>query len=500
MSFYYNGKNISHHEADGDEGDNNIITDIGKVKRFPTRQSTDIIYPYMMVGLTDGSLLGWGRTYNQALGINETSDTVVTARKPIFNIPVPAGVTVKDFVICSASAWALLSNGWVYSAGLNGYGQLGHGDTTARPVFTRIEYFVTNGIAVDKIFCGGSREHSALASAFFVAGNGDIYACGYNGYGQLGVGDTAQRTIPTRISGAFSNVVDIVVAAATQAHVFLRTANGDVYASGRNGHGQLGLGDTTNRSAFTKVPNVADVAEVVCTTYSAGYSLIRLADGDVYACGYNNYGQLGQGDTASRSAFTKIAELSNVVSIGCEGGNAGYSWAISDAGRFYTWGCNSQGAIGDGTTTHRKTPFDVVGWSGGTTQDPPFVGKIHKVAAHPDTHDTYQHLIVLDTDGKLWFAGYDYSYYSGSAAAYRKLFTPIPLPALDSPEEKIVDLFAHGYDGVYRLFLLSDADKLYALGENGHGICQAGHGVYSDYDNGLTSLPGFVKSPIRVPI
>jgi alpha-tubulin suppressor-like RCC1 family protein len=466
---------------------------VSKVKSFPRRQNADISYPHMMVRMMDDSLLAWGRTFTMLLGVNETADTTAVARKPIFNVAIPPGVTVNDFVIANGSAWVLLSNGWVYSAGQNQSGQLGHGDTTARSIFTRIEYFVTNNITVDKIFAAGSRNAINYACAYFLNAAGNVWACGYNAAGQLGVGDTTNRTTPTAISGAISGVVDITIGASNQASVFLRTATGALYAAGYNGQGSLGLGDTTNRSAFTLVSGITNVAEVWSTSNDnpgiAAHTVARLTNGDVYACGYNAYGQLGVGDTTNRTGFTKIASLANIVSIGCSGGYYGYSWAVSNTGRLYTWGYNAQGVIGDGSTVNRTSPFNVVGWSGNTVQDPPFVGKISKVVAHYSAQ-THQHIVVLDTDGRLWFSGQDYGFYCGDAAAQRNRFTPFLPFNLESPTEKIVDLFCHGTDTTYRHFLLSDDNKLYAIGDNANGVCQAGY----------TATPAIVKSPIRVPI
>lgn len=467
---------------------------VTKVKGFPTRQQADLVYPHMMVRMMDDTLLGWGRTYAMALGINETADTTAIPRKPVFNVSIPAGVTVKDFVIANGSAWVLMSNGWVYSSGQNQSGQLGHGDTTARSVFTRIEYFVTNAITVDKIFSAGSRNAVNYACAFFVNAAGNVWSCGYNAAGQLGVGDLVNRTTPTAISGAISGVVNITIGASNQASVFLLTAAGALYACGVNTYGCLGLGDTTTRSAFTLVTGITGVAEVWCTSGDSPsivtHSVARLTNGDVYACGYNGFGALGLGDTTNRSGFTKIASLANIVSIGCSGGYYGYSWAVSNTGRLYTWGYNAQGVVGDGSAVNRTSPFNVVGWSGNTVQDPPFLGKISKVVAHYSTAG-YQHLVVLDTDGNLWLSGQDYGFYCADTAAQCNRFTPFRPFTLESSTEKIVDLYCHGTDTTYRHFFLSNDNKLYAMGDNASSVCNAGFNA---------AIPAIVKSMQRVPI
>ena len=68
----------------------------------------------------------------------------------------------------------------VWSFGGNASGQLGHNDTTARQVATRIEYFVSNSIVIADIFpcadAGGSTNY-----VFFLTTGGAVYACGANG-------------------------------------------------------------------------------------------------------------------------------------------------------------------------------------------------------------------------------------------------------------------------------------------------------------------------------
>jgi alpha-tubulin suppressor-like RCC1 family protein len=467
---------------------------IQKVKKLPKKQQADIGYAQFMVQMEDDSLLAWGRTYTMQIGVNHQDDTYILPRKPSFNVAIPDGVTVKEFTHSNGSAYVLFSNGWVFSSGQNQSGQLGLGDTTSRSTFTRIEYFVTNSIVIDKIFAIGSRNAVNYQGAFFLNAAGNVWACGYNAAGQLGVGDTTNRLTPTAISGAISGVVSISGSCSNQSSNFLITSGGALYACGYNGQGQLGLGDTTNRSAFTLVTGITGVAEVSATSCDnpgiASHTVARLTNGDVYACGFNTYGQLGLGDTTNRSGFTKLSTLANIVSIGTCGGYYGISWAVSNAGRLYTWGYNANGAIGDGSTVNRTSPFDVVGWSGNTLVDPPFVGKIAKVEGYSG-NTSYGSLIVLDTDGNLWFAGHDYVMYCGDAAEQRNRFTPFTRFRLDSSGEKITDITSHGTDATYRIFCLSDHGKLYAQGDNTSGVCNGGFNA---------AIPAVVRCMQKVPL
>ena len=88
---------------------------------------------------------------------------------------------------------------------------------------------------------------------------------------------------------------------------FFVTATGEVYASGYNDYGQLGLGDTSNRQTFTLVP----LAErVIAVATGSGHSLLLTASGEVYASGLNVDGQLGLGDIPGSPTFTFVRNIS----------------------------------------------------------------------------------------------------------------------------------------------------------------------------------------------
>ena len=77
------------------------------------------------------------------------------------------------------------------------------------------------------------------------------------------------------------------------------TENGQVYAFGDNGYGQLGLGDTNNRLVPTSIPMLNNIMQI-----SAGmdYSLVLAENGQEKALGRNKGGQLGLGDNKKRMA------------------------------------------------------------------------------------------------------------------------------------------------------------------------------------------------------
>jgi alpha-tubulin suppressor-like RCC1 family protein len=143
-----------------------------------------------------------------------------------------------------------------------------------------------------------------------------------------------------------------------QEHGLLINEAGECWAWGSNNFGQLGDGTTTNRFN-NDMTQVAGGHTFVAIAAGARYSLGITDNGDMYAWGYNSYGNLGNG-----TSFT--VELSPVLVSG------GHSWtqvsaglvttlAIDDSGNAWGWGYNTNGAIGDGSTTDSDVPVAVSG-------------------------------------------------------------------------------------------------------------------------------------------
>ena len=80
--------------------------------------------------------------------------------------------------------------------------------------------------------------------------DGSLYAWGRNDYGQLGLGDTTSRNLPTRV-GTARNWVAV---ATGYLHSLALQADGTLWAWGDNAFGKLGLGDNSDRPSQTKVP------------------------------------------------------------------------------------------------------------------------------------------------------------------------------------------------------------------------------------------------------
>ena len=88
-------------------------------------------------------------------------------------------------------------------------------------------------------------------------------------------------------------------------HTMVSTDDGALYACGRNNLGQLGIGNTTNQNVFAKVA-LPDGRRVVDVVPGYEHTVAILDDGSVYACGNNGSGQLGIGSTTNQSTLARV--------------------------------------------------------------------------------------------------------------------------------------------------------------------------------------------------
>ena len=118
------------------------------------------------------------------------------------------------------------------------------GDTEKRLVPILLRGELANK-SVLQVAAGGSHT-------MFVTADGLVFACGFNAMGQLGVGDTENRLVPTLVTGQLQGKTAVYAAAGEQ-HTLCITADGSLFAWCDNADGQLGVGDTESRRVPTLV-------------------------------------------------------------------------------------------------------------------------------------------------------------------------------------------------------------------------------------------------------
>jgi alpha-tubulin suppressor-like RCC1 family protein len=140
------------------------------------------------------------------------------------------------------------NNVWVFGA--NSSGQLGLGDNRARFTPTQIpaRVFGSPNFRAKAIVAGGA--HTVVLDF-----NDEVWTFGNNRYGQLGLYDENFRAIPTKIPAGAFGLPKFKNIFAGGYHTMAIDFNNEVWVCGSNADGQLGLGDNKNRSIPTKIPN-----------------------------------------------------------------------------------------------------------------------------------------------------------------------------------------------------------------------------------------------------
>ena len=243
--------------------------------------------------------------------------------------------------------------------------------------------------------------------------NGGVKCWGYNAGGQLGDNSTTSRLTPVDVSGLASGVAAI---AAGLGHTCALTTGGAVKCWGNNSSGQLGDNSTANSMAPVDVSGLESGVGAI-TAGSAHACALTMSAG-VKCWGHNPDGQLGDGFTTDRLTPVDVVGLvSGVAAIGAGGS---HTCAVTSGGGVKCWGRNSSGQLGDNSTTNRETPVDVSGLASGVAAVA--VGGYHTCA------------LVTGGGAKCW--GENYSGQLGDYSTSDRL-TPVNVSGLASGVESI---------------------------------------------------------------
>jgi len=285
----------------------------------------------------DGRVKCWGENQYGQLG-----DGTTTQRStPVDVTGLASGaiaISAGDFHTC-----AITTGGGVKCWGNNGQGQLGNGGITASLTPVDVSGLTSDVTAIS----ANSWTTCAVAS-------GAARCWGNNQYGQLGDNTTTQRLTPVNVTGLTSGVTTV---AAGEFHTCAITTGGKAMCWGNNNNGQLG--DNTTARSFTPV-EVSGLTSGVATIDAGNSHTCAVTTGGGAKCwGLNGNGQVGDGTTTQRLRPVDVTSLTSGVSA--VGTGDFHSCALTTTGGAKCWGHNGQSRLGDGTTSQRTSPVDVVG-------------------------------------------------------------------------------------------------------------------------------------------
>lgn len=310
------------------------------------------------------------RTSLYAVGSNSFgqlgSDAVGSTAYTFQLVPGPWDSASFDISLVSAG-WAhslVIVDGSVYTFGWNGNGQLG-----ADVNFT----FIVSPVNVSGSLAPWGSGQPTLAACggmhTLVAVGTNVYACGANAFGQLGLNnDVIDVYLFQTLISDYWGAVNVVGVAAGYQHSAILTGTA-VYTFGDDSDGKLCLG--VDRTQSNPIPTQVPLHLTEVTEVSAGYSHTLISGvftggsgsqatpsqpAGLYACGDNTFGQLGIGGATSASVPTSVQPTYQSASAPSIVAGQFHSVLVTTAGDVYTFGRNDFGQLGIGTTVPQNVP------------------------------------------------------------------------------------------------------------------------------------------------
>lgn len=340
----------------GQLGDGSLVN---KNLPVPIGGSSDIIAvssgpTHTLYLKADGTVYASGEnTYGQLGDVSfPNSSTLV-------QVPYYGGMLTDIKAIAAGANFSLFlkNDGTVFACGYAADGQLGTGRNDIpggpRPVLKEAVYqtFLSNVIAI----AAGSNHSMFLVDE----GNNTfkVYACGSNANGQLGFSDTTilTKNLPDLVSFASPNIKGI--AAGDKFSLFL--VGDTAWACGTNGFGQLGINSLVNQRRPQMVigaGNVGFLTGIKSITAGSAHAVYLKNDGTAWSCGKNTGGCLGDNSVVNRSTPVQVRNFTDGKSIAA---GASHTLFLKNDGSFWACGRNTSGQLGDGTTTNRTTATQV---------------------------------------------------------------------------------------------------------------------------------------------
>ena len=132
--------------------------------------------------------------------------------------------------------------------------------------------------------------------------------------------------------------------------------DGNLYAWGWNSYGQLGINTASTTVYYSSPVQVGSLTNWKQVSGGYYHTTAIKTDGTLWTWGYNAYGQLGNGTTTNYSSPIQVGPLTNWKQVA---GGQHHTAAIKTDGTLWTWGYNISGQLGNGNVGYYSSPIQV---------------------------------------------------------------------------------------------------------------------------------------------
>ena len=191
------------------------------------------------------------------------------------------------------------------------------GENWGYPIGNGIQTDSSIPLATDTTDAGwvGSKEFVHItagdSTSCGITKDNNLWCWGYNHEGQMGQGNTTSAPTPVQVTGSWRTTSAETVGWAyddNRPHMCAINTTGDLYCSGYNNHGELGLGNTTVTHVMTKTLGGLKWKSVTAgALHTCGVTM----EGEGLCWGYNAQYQLGEGTTTNRHAPFSVPQTSS---------------------------------------------------------------------------------------------------------------------------------------------------------------------------------------------
>jgi len=437
----------------------NLGTGLTAKKVFSNTVSTCAI-------LNDNSVKCWGLNNFGQLGVGDT----VIHYLPTETLNLGIGKTAKDIIVGAWNFCAILNDDSLSCWGANQYGEIGQDYPANKTSPTAVNLGI--GRTVSKVIMTNNSSYNTTCA---ILDDTTVSCFGYNNSGELGQGDSLEKTSPRTVkitpTTNLTGVKDIMILSdkgnTDRSSICAILTNNSLSCWGYNADGRLGVADTTNRLYASPV-NLG-TGRTVKKIYAnkIGY-MCSILDDSTVKCWGKNWGQLGDNSSINRTYPVSISFPSSKTVKELVLGNLGANCAIHTDNSLSCWGNNYRGQLGVGTndiTVNVPTSVDL---------------SSKTVKSVASTADYVTCLILNDSTVKCSGDNTYGSLGTGISQSYSKSFEDVNLGSgITAVELRL---------GAYSVCALASDNKVYCWGLNSKGQIGGGS-LATEY----TRIPGKIN-------